>query len=182
MGVSADLGPPPSAPESTSGSPRQPFSEVDLEPGQASLSACSDHDPLLSFAPHEILRLLDVFQEEVDSVYPFLEINKLAANIQQIVDFVEHPDAGTSQPRIKETCQKDAQILKVAIATAIVIEARGRNAQSAALVESVESRSYMISRANVDLREVQTAMMLVSTSTAASLLRNIHPRTNSLPY
>ncbi|OIW24790.1 hypothetical protein CONLIGDRAFT_106772 [Coniochaeta ligniaria NRRL 30616] len=160
MGVAADLGPPPSAPESAAGSPRRPCSELDPGLGSALLRADSDFDPLLSFSPHEILRLLDVFQEEVDSVYPFLQINELAANIPQILDFVRHPEAGTSQPHINEARQKDAHILKVAIATAIVIEAHGRNAQSTELVDSVESRSNMISRVNVDLKEVQTAMML----------------------
>lgn len=156
MGVAADLAPPLC--DSASGSPRQPSLEFD--PSLAPI--CSHPDPLLSYSLHEILRLLDVFQEEVDSVYPFLQIDELAANTHRFLKSVRHPEADTSLPRIRQAREKDVQNIKVAIATAIVIEAHGRNDQSTALVDSVESRSSMISRVNVDLKEVQRATMLVS--------------------
>lgn len=160
MGVAADPQPPPSGRESALGSPRQATPELDQSLGLATLPSYSDSDPLLSFSSQEILRLLDVFQEEVDSVYPFLQINELAANTHQILTWLRNPAENTLHARVKEAREKDAQILKVAIATAIVIEAHGRNDQSTMLVDSVVCRTNMISRVNVDLKEVQTATML----------------------
>ncbi|KAH7374834.1 fungal-specific transcription factor domain-containing protein [Plectosphaerella cucumerina] len=155
MGIGSSEVPPPSAPESRTGSPG-PSSP---EPPPAAPSG-SGPDPLLSFPTTEIIRLLDVFQEEVESVYPFIETSELAPNVTQILDIVYGPPTDTTSPQVRKSRQKDLRIIKVAVATAIVIEAHGRNDDSARLVDSVESEISVASRVDVDLKEVQLNTML----------------------
>jgi hypothetical protein len=156
MGIGSSEVPPPSAPESRTGSPGPSLPE----PPPAAPSE-SGPDPLLSFPAAEIVRLLDVFQEEVESVYPFIETSELAPNFTQILDIVYGPQTDTTSPQVRKSRQKDLRIIKVAVATAIVIEAHGRNDDSARLVDSVESEISVASRVDVDLKEVQLNTMLV---------------------
>ncbi|KAH6693555.1 fungal-specific transcription factor domain-containing protein, partial [Plectosphaerella plurivora] len=155
MGIGSNEAPPPSAPESPSGSPG-PSSP---EQGPEGLARYGP-DPLLSFQTAEIVRLLDVFQEEVESVYPFIETSELASNVTQILDIVYGPQTDETSPKVRKARQKDLRIIKVAVATAIVVEAHGRNDASARLVDSVESEISVTSRADVDLKEVQINTML----------------------
>ncbi|KAM0273133.1 hypothetical protein ACHAQH_008482 [Verticillium albo-atrum] len=154
MGIGSNEALPPSAPDSRAGSagPSSPEPPLALQAGPG-------YDPLLTFAPGEILRLLDVFQEEVESVYPFIEVADLAANVSQILGLLRHPDEDLAA-HVRRARQKDLRIMKIAVATGIVIEAHGRNDASMMLIDSVEAEISMASRLDVDLKEVQTNTML----------------------
>ncbi|KAF3356367.1 hypothetical protein VdG1_03878 [Verticillium dahliae VDG1] len=154
MGIGSNEALPPSAPDSRAGSPG-PSSP---EPQMASQVGLG-YDPLLTFAPGEILRLLDVFQEEVESVYPFIEVARLAAGALQVLTFLRNPEEDMA-PSMRRALQKDMRLMKVAIATGIVIEAHGRNDASTLLTDSVEAEISYASRLNVDLKEVQLCTML----------------------
>ncbi|CRK31906.1 hypothetical protein BN1723_014571 [Verticillium longisporum] len=154
MGIGSNEALPPSAPDSRAGSPG-PSSP---EPQMASQVGLG-YDPLLTFAPGEILRLLDVFQEEVESVYPFIEVARLAAGALQVLAFLRNPEEDMA-PSMRRALQKDMRLMKVAIATGIVIEAHGRNDASTLLTDSVEAEISYASRLNVDLKEVQLCTML----------------------
>lgn len=167
MGIGSNEALPPSAPDSRAGSPG-PSSP---EPQMASQVGLG-YDPLLTFAPGEILRLLDVFQEEVESVYPFIEVARLAAGALQVLAFLRNPEEDMA-PSMRRALQKDMRLMKVAIATGIVIEAHGRNDASTLLTDSVEAEISYASRLNVDLKEVQLCTMLVSTN-VSSLAANTY--------
>ncbi|KAK7408790.1 hypothetical protein QQX98_009034 [Neonectria punicea] len=154
------------APESRSPSPvasQGPSPEVLRPPAGPSQQ---EPDCLLTFEFDEIQRLLDVYEEEVESVYPFTNIKEVSSQTPHILDYVMHPGRSSTDnqnprnPR-SEIELKDVQIVKVALATSIVIEAKGSNVLSQKLIDSVESVVCRVSgEAKIDLKEVQIMTML----------------------
>lgn len=113
----------------------------------------------------EIVRLLTVFQEEVESVYPFINIGDQASRADDILRAIRSTEPGGQ--RIYdisdlEVSSKDIDIVKVAMATAIVLETHGKKETSTMIVQSVENNVSMISRPEVDIKEVQLITMLVT--------------------
>ncbi|WYZ37749.1 hypothetical protein EsH8_II_001255 [Colletotrichum jinshuiense] len=129
---------------------------------RASASRADPPDCLLAIEFDEVLRLLDVYQEEIESVYPFTNMRDVSANLHHILDFARNhghgPDPAGGRPR---TELKDVQIVKVAVATSIVMEAQGQNAISTNLVDAVEPIVCRVSgEAFIDLKELQIMTML----------------------
>ncbi|KAI3539957.1 fungal specific transcription factor domain-containing protein [Colletotrichum abscissum] len=165
------------SPTSRSASPAasaRAVSETSDHPASHSASR-KDLDCLLTFEADEVFRLLDVYQDDVESVYPFTNMNDVSANLPHILDFVraqQNPTAGADsisagdRPKIE---LKDVQIVKVAIATSIVMEAQGQNAISTKLVDAVEPIVCRVSgEAFIDLKELQIMTMLVSSASPAT--------------
>lgn len=122
------------------------------------------HDYWHHCTANEIVRLLTVFQEEVESVYPFINIGEQAARAEEILHAIRNSEPGNH--RIQDTSElsviaKDVDIVKVAMATAIVLETHGKKELSTMIVQSVENNVSVISRPEVDLKEVQLITMLV---------------------
>ncbi|OHF02581.1 fungal specific transcription factor domain-containing protein, partial [Colletotrichum orchidophilum] len=159
------------SPNSRSASPAasaRAASEASEHPASPSSSSQKDLDCLLTFEADEVLRLLDVYQDDIESVYPFTNMNDVSASLPHILDFVrtqQNPPAAAEdsatagdRPRIE---LKDVQIVKVAIATSIVMEAQGQNAISTKLVDAVEPIVCRVSgEAFIDLKELQIMTML----------------------
>ncbi|KAH7129505.1 fungal-specific transcription factor domain-containing protein [Dactylonectria estremocensis] len=153
-------------PESRSASPasseeRSPrAAENQAEPSQP------ESDCLLGFELDEIQRLLYVYEEEVESVYPFTNIKEVAMRVPDVLDYVRNvgntpPDPENPLDPHTQVELKDVQIVKVALATSIVMEAKGSNALSRKLVASVESVVCRVSgEAKIDLKEVQIMTIL----------------------
>ncbi|KAK1579733.1 fungal-specific transcription factor domain-containing protein [Colletotrichum navitas] len=119
-----------------------------------------DPDPLLTLGFDEVVRLLDVYQEEIESVYPFSDIGDILANLPRILDYARDPHSQSVEDR-PQIELKDVQIVKVAIATSIVMDAQGQNAISTKLVDSVEPVVCRVSGdAFIDLKELQIMTML----------------------
>ncbi|KAK1994612.1 fungal-specific transcription factor domain-containing protein [Colletotrichum falcatum] len=119
-----------------------------------------DSDPLLTLGFAEVVRLLDVYQEEIESVYPFTDIKDVLANLARILDYARDPLRPSAEdgPAIE---LKDVQIAKVAIATSIVMDAQGQNAISTKLIDAVEPVVCRVSGdAFIDLKELQIMTML----------------------
>lgn len=115
-------------------------------------------------SPDEMARLLGVFEEEVESVYPFTDILELAPSSEQILQAIRDPSMLDSAPRgVHEPflTSTDVAMAKLAVATGIAIEAHGKNDLCAAIVESVETGIARISRTEVDLKGIQLLMILV---------------------
>ncbi|KAM0217659.1 hypothetical protein ACHAQI_001709 [Fusarium lateritium] len=108
-----------------------------------------DVDVLMSLGAEEIRRLLEVFKEEVQSIYPFIEITQLS---EKVVSVIESP---------AENTLKDVQAIKLAVATAVVVEAQGPTNISKKLLDDVEPVICRISgEAFIDLQELQLMIML----------------------
>lgn len=133
---------------------------------------------MLNFELDEIQRLLDVYEEEVESVYPFTNIKEFSLRMPDIIEYVRNvgdtpPDPDNPVDPQTQIELKDVQIVKVALATSIVMEAKGSNALSRKLVDSVESVVCRVSgEAKIDLKEVQIMTILVSL--IATLIRDGH--------
>ncbi|KAI0438013.1 putative fungal-specific transcription factor [Xylaria telfairii] len=107
-----------------------------------------------SCTPAEVSRLLTVWREEVESVYPFMDIEEQASQAQQILDYIKF---GKLDMNI---ATRDVDLVKVALSTGIVIESHGKTELSNALVELVEHSISMISNPDVDLKKIQLLIML----------------------
>jgi hypothetical protein len=121
-------------------------------------------DPLLGIPPGEVLRLIDVYQEQLHSIYPIINADVLVSKTGWLLDLLQQ---SLADPRaellagLDEDAQKDVRIVKVALASSIVVQAQGHNELSQRLVESVEcAASHVVRRAAVDLRDVQLLTMI----------------------
>lgn len=166
MGIQTDSGASNSAPESPRARSESPEHQ-DLPPtGPHAQHEPGAVDPLLSLPLEEIVRLLEVFHDEVDSVYPFVSSTAMAAATHDIIDFVRGRAGTPAQQQSDLTSGavglKDVWILKMALASAIVIEAHGKNDLSQALLDSVEPDLCRISHGHdVDLRKLQATTLMV---------------------
>ncbi|KAI8182967.1 hypothetical protein KHU50_002251 [Colletotrichum sp. SAR 10_65] len=129
-------------------------------------SSHKDLDCLLTLEFDEILRLLDVYSEEMESVYPFTNIKDVSANLPHILYYARHLQNPPADPNVPEEErpkieEKDVQLAKVAIAISIVMEAQGQNPISTKLIDSVEPVVCRVSgEAFIDLKELQIMTML----------------------
>ncbi|KAF9874719.1 hypothetical protein CkaCkLH20_07856 [Colletotrichum karsti] len=117
-------------------------------------------DILLTMPLDEVERLLEVFQEEVETVYPFLDTGELVSKAADIRAFV---DDSPDRPAVNSSSVdlKDVILAKVAIATSIVVEAHGKNHASNKLVEPIKHLIYQLSiDAQADLKVIQIMTMI----------------------
>ncbi|KAF2175136.1 fungal-specific transcription factor domain-containing protein [Zopfia rhizophila CBS 207.26] len=162
MGIPTDTPLAMSEGGSMAGSPRDPTPELDSRPGPSRL----EPDCLLSFSGDEVIRLLDVFQEEVASVHPFINTKEIVINVPHILEYARNPQPSPAVPRSlgegsPKIGKKDVHIVKIAIATGIILEAHGKNELSTTLVESVEPDVCRISSdTEVELKDLQIMTML----------------------
>jgi hypothetical protein len=162
MGLSVDE--PHSASREDSG-PASP-SETTSQSNTRLFSKDRDFEFLLQFTVEEIIRLLDLYQDEVESVYPFISSKDLALNAGRIISHVKqlysgHRTGPSDAPSI-EVDQKDIQLLTLVIATAIVIETHGKNELSTRMIDAVEGDVLKISRdAPIQLKDLQMVTTLV---------------------
>ncbi|CVK87760.1 uncharacterized protein FMAN_05373 [Fusarium mangiferae] len=108
-----------------------------------------DVETLASLGIAEVQRLLDVYNEEIQSVYPFIDVNELS---NKAVSVFQTP---------MENTLKDVQAIKLAVATSVAIEAQGLNNISKRLIDDVEPVICRVSgEAFIDLQELQLMIML----------------------
>ena len=149
MGIPSFELPPASCPQSAVGSPR------DEAPSKLGFWQ--------RYGTSEISRLLGVFQEEVETVYPFIDSQALAAFAPQILEFGRlERDNGVLGPsgEVQGFGFKDFQLAKVAIAIGMVVEEHGKVEDSQAMVESVRNSAARIPNEEVDLKDVQLLTIL----------------------
>lgn len=123
----------------------------------------------------EVVRLIDVFDDEVTSVYPCLDTQDLVASAAEIiswgrsreVDQLETPGGGDAS--VNDF--KNFQMAKVVIATALVLEEHGKNDYSTRMVESAERSVSRILKPTCHLKDVQLLVILVSSFTALPFQR-----------
>ncbi|TEA14140.1 putative transcriptional regulatory protein [Colletotrichum sidae] len=113
-------------------------------------------DVLLTMSLEEIVRLLEVFEEEVETVYPFLDTRELVLRAAEIRAFVEDAPDRVPAADARAVDLKDVILAKLAIAISIVIESHGKNHLSNNLVEPIKHLIYQLSiDAEADLKVIQ---------------------------
>ncbi|KAI3322816.1 hypothetical protein HD806DRAFT_544830 [Xylariaceae sp. AK1471] len=159
MGISPDVavatgGLPSLAPSPHELSP-EPGVDTNLTPNLLSTA----EDPLLTIPLNEVCRLIAVFREEIETLYPFVDSDELTAVAgAKMRELSKHLETLDSNSRIKPDLSEDRDIslLKVAVATSIVVEAQGRNPLSSRLIDSTDKKAAQVTRSSdVDLRDLQ---------------------------
>ncbi|KAF7532201.1 hypothetical protein G7054_g8186 [Neopestalotiopsis clavispora] len=144
-------------------SPRAQSPELGID--HANMGDAADaKDPLTEFPRIEITRLIGVFQEEVETIYPFVDSGKLADSLGETL-FKLGSDSQDSRDGMRSKVNNgtlgDIRVLKTILAVAIVIEAHGRNDMSRRLIESSGQTVARITESpSVDMRDLQSLAIL----------------------
>lgn len=139
----------PGTAASLSVSPSESMPDVECERGSL---PPRDIDVLPSLGAVEIQRLLELYREEIVTVYPFLEVDDLSRIVTSVLESPE------------ENTLKEIQAIKLVVATALAVEAHGQNNLSKRLIDEVEPVICSVSgEAFIDILELQLMIMLVST-------------------
>lgn len=165
MGLSGDETQPGSREQS------EPASPLEAAPSESKASPKDkDFAFLLDFSNEEVIRLLDLFQDEVESVYPFINSKELAADSDNMLLQVKLFHAGQPLTSSAKASKEDIQLLVLVLATAVVIQTHGKNDMSTRMVNAIESDILSISReAPIHLKDLQLVTLLVSVADCWSL-------------
>lgn len=142
--------PPPNGQQSRSWPPKEPDRHFDGD----FWNECN---------PSEFSRLIRVFQEEVESVYPCLDTTYLISNAPEVIRLGKlSKDAaqGITDKEHSFIGFKDLQLARIAIATAMVIEGHGKSDNSTIMVTSVEESIMSILRPSPGLKDLQLLILL----------------------
>lgn len=116
----------------------------------------------------DVTKHLVSFREEVESVYPFIDIGEYIALSKEILQAIQ----GKGLPEGSSLlCSNDIALARVAVAIGILLEDPSRIELSISLVGSVETTVSSILSPQVDLKEVQLLTMLVSHNAQTTKLR-----------
>jgi hypothetical protein len=144
--------PPPSGQESPAESPRQPSGNTEDQFWETCDAA-------------EFTRLITIYQEEIESVYPCLNTGSLIKYAPAIPELGRMPEdeiRKTIETRRLSLTVKDVHLAKLAMATTIVIEGHGKSEKSSKLVEPVERSLLSILEPSRELKDLQLFIALVS--------------------
>ncbi|KAK0671596.1 hypothetical protein QBC41DRAFT_385678 [Cercophora samala] len=129
-------------------------------PPQHKACSAASIDPLLRLSTQEVQRLFAVFQDEIASSYPAFYCWDVAAKIP---DMVAQFSSGVLTQRNATRLQKEAQFLRIALATALVLEQGGRSKLAQELFTSVEQETCRIyAHSQVDLVEIRTMAIMAT--------------------
>lgn len=106
---------------------------------------------------------MSVFEEEVETVYPFSDIMELAQRASEILEIIRNPsrDYNSRDDTFAALTAQDVDMAKIAAATGVAIEARGKTDVSAAVAESVGLNAARVSKPKADLKGLQILLALV---------------------
>ncbi|KAF9766198.1 hypothetical protein IL306_001422 [Fusarium sp. DS 682] len=108
----------------------------------------------------DITKYLVNFQEEVESVYPFIDIAEYIALSKEILQAIRGGGVEFEDETVEKLSSKDIDIAKVAISTGILLEEPSKLELATAIVDSVQTNVSSILSPQVDLKEVQLLAML----------------------
>ncbi|KAJ5646207.1 hypothetical protein N7490_002579 [Penicillium lividum] len=123
-------------------------------------------DPLKAMGLEEILRLVQVYEDTVGIMYPCVDLASLRT---YVVEFHHRYDpvidrASGPAPRASDQDwfhARDIQVLKILLATALLVESHGRSELAAQLADSVEDRfASRLKVAEVDMKEILILTLL----------------------
>ncbi|KAF2472177.1 uncharacterized protein BDR25DRAFT_284704 [Lindgomyces ingoldianus] len=101
----------------------------------------AEKDPIWSLTKHEAIRLVHVWHEEMGMMYPFMDISKVVRYTEMLFSFVEAATrSGLMQgglPGADAIMDAQTSILKLILATALILEGYGKNPLGEKLFENV---------------------------------------------
>ncbi|KAK4148836.1 putative fungal-specific transcription factor domain protein [Chaetomidium leptoderma] len=120
---------------------------------QAAEEEPSRIDPLLLIGVDGVQRLVSVFEDEIGSVYPVLHGSHLVSRASSIYEWARLRGSARFRGTAEE---KEVQLLKVVLATALVLDDPGKAKLGQELFESVENGTgRMAMHRHVDLQEIR---------------------------
>jgi hypothetical protein len=146
-------------------SSRDSTPEVTLESTKTPTESMTDG--LFQLSSADVIRLLEIYEEEIACVHPIVDGTVLIQRTPHVLEFIKRsPQGRTSADQVG---LKDVHMVKIAIATAMLHESHGRNEMSDGLIKSVEQEVGVISLAgSVELKDIQIMGMLVVFHTCGS--------------
>ncbi|KAJ5593922.1 uncharacterized protein N7459_000130 [Penicillium hispanicum] len=134
-------------------------------PGSEAADGLTSGDPLKDLGLEETLRLVQVYEDTVGIMYPCVDLASLRTYV------VEHYDSHHSTDQTSKSTSgtsdqdwfhaRDIQLLKILIATALLVESHGRSERAAQLADSVEDRfASRLKVAQVDMKEILILTLL----------------------
>lgn len=123
------------------------------------VSHSSAQDPLLGMTLSAMYRLLDIFRDEIEPIYPLLDTVNLRSRAAEMIQQFRDEFSLKFDGRLS---QKDIHLLKIVLAAALVLENQGKTELSAQLIASFEDDALRItSPSDVDLQEAQIFAIMV---------------------
>ncbi|TVY82769.1 putative transcriptional regulatory protein [Lachnellula suecica] len=98
-------------------------------------------DPLQQIGLEEALRLLSVYEDELDGIYPFVDVPKMLEFVHSFHNRFQYPSTSRQRPDESKTAldPRDTDILKIALAQVLTIEGLGSSILAEQMVESVDA-------------------------------------------
>ncbi|KAI1736105.1 fungal-specific transcription factor domain-containing protein [Xylaria scruposa] len=163
MGITPDAIDPTSGSQSLTSS-REPTPERSPTITLAPNTLSSTQDPLLSLTLPELRRLITVYHEEIEVIYPVISSDELVEVVDtKIKELIRQMETSGPDSRLMLDMSEDKDInnLKIAVAIAVVIESQGKNSLSSRLIDSTDKKAAQVTRSpDVDLRDLQWLMLM----------------------
>lgn len=120
-------------------------------------------DPLCLFKKAEILELIDVFDEDVQTVYPFVDIQGLVDLVNNQFEIWCRKKLTPGHHHEPEVHKMEFAVLKMVVAIGKILKLLGKSYGSRLLVESVEKEIFGISiSSDVVYEELVCSTLMVS--------------------
>ncbi|KAL3466126.1 hypothetical protein BJX64DRAFT_296069 [Aspergillus heterothallicus] len=139
-------------------------SESTTAPSPAAVSdvEAMSSDPLGCFGKDEALRLVDVYENNVGLMYPCIDLDSVRSYVNDY--YKDGGRAGPTPPGMSDQdwfFARDAEVLKIILATALLAESHGRSERAALLADSVEDRfATRVKIPEVDMKELLILTLL----------------------
>ncbi|KZF26348.1 hypothetical protein L228DRAFT_242807 [Xylona heveae TC161] len=151
MGITSpeDIGPDGALPRNALPAPSPPHSPIKIH---------STKDPIWGLSRQDVMRLCQVYEEEVGVMYPVLSIDFLMRHANLLYTFIEAAArSGFAQPSLPGADQlqdKYTNVLKMVLATALMIEGDGQSEVGERLYETVRPHAENFLWAPVEVRDI----------------------------
>ncbi|KAH7406815.1 fungal-specific transcription factor domain-containing protein [Phaeosphaeria sp. MPI-PUGE-AT-0046c] len=131
----------------------------DQEPRQPSPTEHRAAHGLSGLTCTEVIRLLEIYHEEVACVHPIVDAKDLMRHAAKIFEPSSELTTWSEEVQLRDI--RNLHMVKIAVATALIHETHGKNTESDSLVASVEQDVSVISLAHaIDLKDIQIMGML----------------------
>ncbi|KAL5323072.1 hypothetical protein ACEPPN_007600 [Leptodophora sp. 'Broadleaf-Isolate-01'] len=125
------------------------------EPTSRDPGSHSDLDPLLALGLPEVKRALDVYEEELHPVYPFIDVDDVRERAAEMYHELEVA-CSADGPEGSRICGAGIMVMKMMVATALVVEGAGKSVIGQALLGSVDAAlDKSVKGFGIDMKQLQ---------------------------
>lgn len=144
--------------DESDGEELEPESTTAPSPAAVSDVEAMSNDPLGCLGKEEALRLVTVYENNVGLMYPCIDLDSVRSYVNDYFKDGPTPPGMTDQDWF---FARDAEVLKILLATALLTESHGRSERAALLADSVEDRfATRLKIPEVDMKELLILTLL----------------------